>query len=197
MSKGLLLSGGLDSISLAYMVRPEIAFTVDYGQKPAQTEIKISENICKILKIRHEVIVVDCSSLGSGDLTNNPSLNTSPSSEWWPYRNQLLVTLVAMRAISLNVRELLVGSVRSDNFHKDGTIPFYQKLDSLMQYQEGNMKILYPVIDLYTHELIITSGIPLDMILMAHSCHTSNEPCGFCRGCLKYLTVKQKLNIEN
>ena len=34
----LLLSGGMDSVSIAWWKRPTISIFVDYGQKPAQAE---------------------------------------------------------------------------------------------------------------------------------------------------------------
>lgn len=37
--KALLLSGGMDSISVAFWKRPEIAISIDYGQRAAEAEI--------------------------------------------------------------------------------------------------------------------------------------------------------------
>ncbi len=186
MSKAILLSGGMDSISLAYWKRPEIALTIDYGQAAADTEVKTSAIIAKELRMAHHIITVDCSSLGSGDMINDKAIEGSPSSEWWPYRNQLLITLACMKCISLSVKELMVGSVSSDGFHKDGTPNFFQLINDLMEYQEGNIKISCPCVGLSTVELIEISAIPKSLLYWAHSCHTSNAPCGNCRGCNKY-----------
>lgn len=186
MSKAILLSGGLDSTSLAYWIRPELALTIDYGQAAAETEIKTSAIVAKELGIEHHVIAIDCSKLGSGDLINREAIDESPSSEWWPYRNQLLITLACMKAISFGVKELMVGSVKSDGFHKDGTSNFFQLINDLMEYQEGNIRISCPCIGLSTVELIKVSAIPKSLLHWAHSCHTSNIPCGNCRGCNKY-----------
>jgi 7-cyano-7-deazaguanine synthase len=196
MSKGILLSGGMDSISLAYWVRPEIAITIDYGQAAAETEIRMSSIIAGNLGIEHHTIKVDCSSLGSGDLINSTAINESPSSEWWPYRNQLLITLACMKGISLGLKELILGSVKSDGFHKDGTYEFYNRMNSLMEYQEGEIKILSPCIEMSTVELIKVSGIPKSLLHWAHSCHTSNIPCGKCRGCNKYGKTLNELYAE-
>lgn len=186
MSKGILLSGGMDSISLAYWQRPEIAITIDYGQAAADTEIRTSVIIAENLGIEHHIIKIDCSSLGSGDLINGPAIEESPSSEWWPYRNQLLITLASMKGISLGVKELMIASVKSDGFHTDGTSDFFKHISKLMEYQEGNIRISCPCINLSTVELIKISKIPKSLLHWAHSCHTSNIPCGKCRGCNKY-----------
>src|SRR5690606_36200998 len=116
MSKGILLSGGIDSVALLFMFRPPVAFTIDYGQRSAKAEIQSSRKVCEILNVRHELIHVDCSALGSGDLSASSSIELAPSPEWWPYRNQLLVTLACMKGVSLGIKELIVGSVKTDSF---------------------------------------------------------------------------------
>src|SRR6185312_15246174 len=112
MSKALLLSGGMDSIALAYWKRPSMAITIDYGQLAAETEIRTSKVVANLLEIDHHIVNVDCRLLGSGDLLNAESLAFSPSSEWWPFRNQLLVTLGLMKSIKLGISELMVASVK-------------------------------------------------------------------------------------
>ncbi|VTP87306.1 7-cyano-7-deazaguanine synthase [Sphingobacterium daejeonense] len=193
MSTGILLSGGIDSIALAYLKRPKYAFTINYGQIPAEAEFLASAAICNELNIIHHRINIDCSSLGSGDLLDQDSIEDSPSSEWWPYRNQLLVTLAVMKAISLGVKELMVGSVKSDGFHKDGTEKFYQLLNDLSSYQEGGVSITSPAIHYTSAELVRASNVPDNLLLWAHSCHKSNSPCGNCRGCNKYLQVMYEI----
>jgi 7-cyano-7-deazaguanine synthase len=49
MAKAILLSGGIDSIALAYWQRPDIAITIDYGQAPAQAEINASTAVASAL----------------------------------------------------------------------------------------------------------------------------------------------------
>lgn len=197
MSKGLLLSGGIDSTALAYWLKPEFGITINYGQLPASSEIRASKTICDILGIRHIVLNIDCSSLGTGDLSSSPELSIAPSTEWWPYRNQLLITLAAMKAVSLNIDELFLGSVISDGFHKDGTKEFYNLIDRVMQFQEGDLSILTPAINLTSVELVLKSEIPENILLYAHSCHKNNVPCGHCRGCYKYINTLKILNDEN
>ena len=198
MSKAILLSGGIDSIALAFWKRPEWAFTINYGQTPASAELQSSKAVCEILGIKQVLIDVDCSQLGSGDLLKKLPVDIAPSSEWWPYRNQLLITLACMKAISIGgIDELLVGSVLSDGFHKDGTEEFYHLINNLMKYQEGNINIFSPAIYLSSVDLVIQSKVPPEILYYAHSCHKSNIPCGNCRGCYKYIDVIQKLENAN
>ena len=105
----LLLSGGMDSLSIAWWLHPEMAITIDYGQLPAQAELNAAAAICRRLGIEHHCIRVDCRGLGSGDMAGTQADPNAPASDWWPYRNQLLVTLAAMRAIGLGAGRLLLG----------------------------------------------------------------------------------------
>lgn len=192
----MLLSGGMDSISIAYWKRPNYAITIDYGQLPAESEIRAARSICNLLDIEHIVLNVDCSELGSGDLSGKKSINLAPVTEWWPYRNQLLITLASMKMLEFNVKTLLIGSVSNDEIHKDGTKEFYDKISDLIGMQEGELKLEVPAIGFTTVELIKLSSIPLSKLLIAHSCHKSNEPCMNCNGCNKYLFTLQYLGIE-
>ena len=88
VKRAVLLSGGIDSISLTYHLKPDIAYTIDYGQTVAEREVYVSEFICKQLDVLHKVVKVDCKSLGSGTLAESKKIAISPSEEWWPFRNQ-------------------------------------------------------------------------------------------------------------
>src|SRR6185295_18918518 len=107
LRSGLLLSGGMDSIAIAYWLRPDVALTIDYGQVPAIAEMQASAAVCKELGIQHHPISIDCRCLGSGDLASAKPLSIAPVPEWWPYRNQLLITIGASRALALGIQKVL------------------------------------------------------------------------------------------
>ncbi len=192
----LLLSGGMDSIALAAWKRPEICLTIDYGQKAAGGEIQAATCVCRELGLTHDVIRVDCSSLGSGDLAGLAPSEIAPVPEWWPFRNQLLVTLGVMRAVSLDITELMIGSVQTDSTHTDGTPEFYRLLHSVIAFQEGGIQVTAPAIYMTTSELIRRSGAKLDLLAFSHSCHTGNLACGQCRGCNKHRNVMAELGYD-
>lgn len=196
MKTGLLLSGGMDSLTLAWWKRPDIAFTLNYGQLAAQAEIGASRTICQQLGIPHHVIELDCRQLGSGDMAGTQSNHLAPASDWWPYRNQMLVTLAAMKAISFGVTHLWLGTVKSDSTHKDGSPEFMSALSRLLSLQEGGLMVEAPAIELSTAELVRKSGIPAGLLAWAHSCHKSNVACGNCRGCNKYIEVFQEVGYD-
>lgn len=194
---GLLLSGGMDSFALAYATKPDIALTIDYGQKPAQAEFKASELLTGRLKIRHVSVSVDLSSMGSGDLTNNAAHSLAPASDWWPFRNQALITLAAMKLIYFDVTTLLIGTVKSDSYHADGSLKFIQAINAVLQLQEGSIQLSAPAIYMTTSELVKSSGIPHSLLAWSHSCHKANIACGQCRGCIKHRQVVEELGYGN
>lgn len=196
IKKAVLLSGGVDSICLTYGIRPEVAYTIEYGQNAAEREVYVSEIICKKLGIVHKTIKVNCRELGSGNMASKTNSVHAPSNEWWPFRNQLIITLSMMQAIIDGVTEIHLASVKSDKFHKDGTREFYSLINSLTSYQEGAIKVKCETLDYYSHELAEKYKVPIEYIVLAHSCHISNIACGTCSGCLKQIRVKEELKIE-
>ena len=153
---GLLLSGGMDSTSLAYWKRPEIGITVDYGQRPADAEIQASAAVCKTLGIRHEVVRADCSAFGSGDMAGSMPSDVAPVPEWWPFRNQLILTLAGMAAIKFGVTELMIGALATDGAHADGRPEFIDAISALMSAQEGGIRVTAPAITMTAVELVVT-----------------------------------------
>lgn len=195
MSEAVLLSGGMDSIALTYWRHPHVALTIDYGQVCAEAEKRAARAVCDAIGIRHEIITVDARSLGCGDLADSTSVSVAPSRDWWPFRNQLLVTLAAMRALHIGVTTLVVGSVVSDRTHIDGSPEFYRALDALVASQEGGIRVHAPASQLTTVELVRQSGIPGELLAWAHSCHRANYACATCRGCYKHRMVMNELGF--
>ena len=187
--RALLLSGGMDSIALAFWKRPEIAITIDYGQRAAEAEVTAARQVARELGIQHEVIAIDCTAIGSGDMAGSIALEIAPVPEWWPFRNQLLVTFAAARGLVLGVTEIMTGSVASDGSHADGRPGFYQAMDAVTSFQEGGIRVTAPALDMTTPELVRQSGVPREILAWAHSCHTGNLACGNCRGCVKHYQV--------
>lgn len=196
MKKALLLSGGMDSIAVACWLRPEIAITINYGQKSAAAEVRAASAAADALGIEHHIVEANLSALGSGDLAGTPALAVAKVPEWWPFRNQMLVTLAAMKAITLNVNRLLIGTVKTDGQHADGRAEFIHAMDYLLRLQEGSLTLEAPAIDLTAAELIRTSGISMEILGWAHSCHVANHACGLCRGCRKHYETMSDLGVD-
>lgn len=195
MKTALLLSGGMDSTALAFWKKPEIGITVNYGQKPAKAEIRAARAVCETLNIEHHIIEADLSTLGSGDMAGSAALKEAPIPEWWPYRNQLIITLASMRGIGLGVKKLLIGTLVTDAQHADGNPEFVKTISNLLFLQEGKMILEAPAINMTASHLIKISNIPLEILAWSHSCHTSEYACGMCRGCRKHYETMVELGF--
>lgn len=191
----VLLSGGMDSIAVAYWRRPSLALTVDYGQVSAAGELRAAAAVADELEMQHEVVKADLSALGSGDLAGRAAIDTAPTSEWWPFRNQMLITLAAMRGIGLDVTRLLIGTVKSDSSHADGRPEFIAAMDDVLRLQEAGLRVEAPAIELTAVELIRTSATPIEILAWAHSCHVAEYACGTCRGCHKHYETYEALGL--
>lgn len=186
MTSLVLLSGGIDSAALATWKRFDGAVTIDYGQRPAHGEINAASAIAAALHLPHTVLTVNASAVGSGLLAGADSTAASPAPEWWPFRNQLLVTIAAAFAVSSGYGEIAVGSVSGDGArHKDGTSEFYESIDRLVAMQEGNIRVHAPAAHLSALELLQLSQVTADVLAWTHSCHRASLACGDCPGCWK------------
>ena len=195
MKSALLLSGGMDSIALAYWLRPTFTLTIDYGHKPAQAEIRSAAAVSEALSLDHHIITADLSALGSGDLAGSKALSVAPVTEWWPFRNQMLVTLGAMKAIGLGVTQIVIGCLKTDH-HADGKKRFVDAMSALLQQQEGAMTLIAPAIEMTAVELIQTAHVPMEVLSWAHSCHIGEYACGLCRGCRKHYETLEQLGEQ-
>lgn len=193
MKRAVLLSGGMDSVSIAYWQRPDLAITIDYGQKPALGELRAASAVCDQLGIRHFILTADISQVGSGDLAGSSPAKDAPAKEWWPYRNQFLLTTAGMHCHVENVTNLMIGALRTDGFHMDGTPEFIERMNELFAIQEGKLIVEAPAIGLDAVELVRISGIPREVLSWSHSCHTSELACGMCGGCQKHYETMMNL----
>lgn len=187
MKSAILLSGGLDSAALTHWLRPTLAITIDYGQVAAPSELKAARAICRQLGIEHEEYKVNLRPFGSGPMAARAQSAIAATPEWWPFRNQVLITLAASVAIQRGFDELLVGSVKSDAEHADGTEHFFRCIDELVRSQEGNLRVRAPALHLSTSELIECSGAPMALLAWSHSCNMAEVPCQQCRACRKQI----------
>lgn len=183
--RALLISGGLDSSALAYWYRPDVCVTVDYGQRAAKGEMAASTAICQAIGLPHRRIEADLSALGSGTMADRAPAAGGAVAEFWPYRNQMLVTLAAMLLMPQGLKEIMVGSVSTDR-HADGRAPFYRALDRAVSLQEGGVRVTAPVRQYSTPKLLKLSGFPYDLVGLTFSCHVHEFACGQCSGCLKH-----------
>jgi 7-cyano-7-deazaguanine synthase len=182
----------MDSAALAYWLKPDLAITVDYGQRPAAGEIRAARAVCAEIGIPHEIVSMDLRALGSGSLAGAAQLpNMVP--EWWAFRNQLLITIAAMRTVKDGPGEVLIGSVSTDVVHADGRQLFFERMAKVLEAQEPVVRLSAPAKEMTSTDLILVSEIPLDILGWTLSCHLEEVGCGHCSGCIKHIEVLERL----
>lgn len=189
--KALLFSGGLDSSALAWRFRPDICLTVDYGQRAAQGEIVAASALAKAMNLPHELLRVDHSSLGSGVMSQQAPVESAQAPEFWPYRNQMLITIAAMALLSRGLKEIMIGAVGTD-VHADGSPEFISAIDALLKLQEGGVRVAAPAVGLEPSDLLRSSGFPAELLGLTFSCHVHRYACGECGGCTKHRNVVEE-----
>jgi 7-cyano-7-deazaguanine synthase len=190
----LLFSGGLDSTALAWWLKPDQLLFLDYGQVPAAGEERASVQLARELRIPFEARRVDLSAFGSGLMAGGSPDGVHPP-EFWPYRNQMLITLAAMAYAERALTEIIIGTVRSDKLHPDGRQSFLRTVDRLVKIQSG-VRVAAPASRLSTLQLVQQSKVPLSVLGWTFSCHTGVWACGSCRGCLKHDEVIGQIAAE-
>jgi 7-cyano-7-deazaguanine synthase len=198
MSSLLLLSGGLDSAVLAAAIRPSACLFVDYGQRPASSESEAARFVSDYLAIDFESTKVDLSHYGSGLLVGSSQPEGSPSEEWFPYRNQFLVTIASAMAIKMKLGSVALGVVGGDGSrHVDGTEcgDFVATLDCLLAMQESGVRLIAPHLDRSPSEVLAESTLPANVLLRTHSCHVGDLACGQCPGCLRRIELLRGLGV--
>lgn len=185
----LLFSGGIDSTALLYWKKPEIALLINYGQVTFEAEQKAAFEIAKSTNIPLITHSLKLDLDGSGTLAGEQFAHYNRYSEFWPFRNQLLLTIALIFAVKNDLGHVMLGLTKSDDLFKDNSDLFIRKMDDLSRFQEYNVKISAPAIGLSVQELVQISKVPINLLAWAHSCNTSNLPCGKCPSCQKYINV--------
>jgi 7-cyano-7-deazaguanine synthase len=192
----LLLSGGMDSAALAYWLRPAHALTVDYGQAAARAELRAAAQISGELGIEHHTLELELESLGLGRMAGRRPDSDAPTPEWWPFRNQLLITLAAAKAVVLGVEAVMIGTLVTDGLHADGKPEFIDGMRRILKAQERGINLLAPALQMDAIELARRASIPESIYGWSHSCHVADHACGLCRGCQKHLQTVASLRVQ-
>lgn len=186
----LLFSGGIDSAAIAWMEKPDWLFFVDYGQLPAAGELRAARSLAEAMDLPLDTRDVSLKGVGRGTLAGEAEPTTA-APEFWPFRNQMLVTLAAMTFANEDPLKILIGTVATDNVHPDGRPEFIDRMSALLSAQ-GNIRLLAPALGLTGPELVQEAALPAHLLGWTFSCHTGEWACGRCRGCTKHNETKRQ-----
>jgi 7-cyano-7-deazaguanine synthase len=185
----VLLSGGLDSVTLAYHLRGAgcalEALGVWYGQHHSQ-ELDAAAQIAACLDIRFDVVRLDGFVLRGSALTDSTPLpNTAPSDAAQlvtvvPGRNAVLLSLAASLAESRGIPAIAAGMTLDDAaIYADCRPGFLQALSPAL-----GARILTPFV-FWPKAQVVAAGAALGVpFAQTWSCYRGGAThCGWCGAC--------------
>jgi Queuosine biosynthesis protein QueC len=98
---------------------------------------------------------------------------------------------LAMRLYKTAEVHLVIGSVRSDRKHADGTANFLKSMRKILGIQKADLVLEYPAYRLSTETLIRDAKIPIEILGYTFSCHSGPLACGRCPDCVKNLQARE------
>lgn len=196
----VLASGGMDSLSTAYLYKYNNydvkLLYVNYGQRNAKEELKTVEWFSKEYKT--ELIIHDTnelknfkSALINLDRNFTAELDAESTMSYVPLRNLFLATLGGMYAEELNINRVALGLCLTDALnYPDNSMRFMYLLNN--QYKastkpDTRIDFRAPLINLLKSEFIpVMKEIGFN-IEKTFSCYNpvNGEPCNSCGACLK------------
>lgn len=200
----VLLSGGLDSYTVAAIARSEgyrlFALTIRYGQRHAR-EIEAARAVARWLGVvRHLELDVDLSAFGGSSLTTDapvpkdrPIDSTGIPSTYVPARNTVFLALSLAWAEVLAAQDIFIGvNVLDYSGYPDCRPEFLAAFEHLASLATAKgvhgtrFRIHAPLLRLTKAE-IIRKGLELGLDYgLTHSCYDPDargRPCGHCDSC--------------
>ncbi len=209
----VLLSGGLDSLIAAHLVRARyrlrLALTADYGQRAASSEIAAAGHQATALGLEHQVVHLPwLGVLSSSALTSPSAAIPTPEPDlldetqravqtagavWVPNRNAVLLMVAAAYAEALGCTAVIMGiNAEEGATFSDNTPDFADAAERLLRYSTANRpRIVCPVVAMTKTEMVQiarSQAIPLDVL---HSCYEAGP--GHCWACESCLRLKRAL----
>jgi 7-cyano-7-deazaguanine synthase len=204
----LLLSGGLDSVSLLHYAVKELSYdevyalSFNYGQKHSRELKEASWNCYKIKQVKeHQVldlqfmkeILQDSSSL-VGDKIDVPDLDSIADGDldqpvtYVPNRNMMLLSLAASYAESCGCTEVYYGAQAQDEYgYWDCTHEFLGKINQVLSLnRRDSVTIKAPFIGKSKGEVVaIGSKCGVDFKHTWTCYRGGEEPCNTCPSCVE------------
>ena len=206
----IIVSGGMDSVTMMYEYQQEIALAVtfDYGSNHAAKETACARLHCQRLSIPHIVIPLDFmhqyfkSSLleGSDAIPEGSYDDENMKSTVVPFRNGIMLAIACGMAESNGLRRVMIANHGGDHaIYPDCRPPFIRAMSEAMQQGTyANIEVWAP----YTHITktdIALRGKQLGIDYSeTWSCYKGGEHhCGKCGPCMERIEVLSEAGIED
>ena len=192
----IALSGGVDSTTLLYEYREEIACAVgfDYGSKHNARELAAAKAICRELEIPYLIIPLAFIGeyfrsdllLSGGEMQLGDYSEENISSTVVPFRNGIMLSVLAGLAESRNLQQVLIANHFGDHaIYPDCRESFVTPMGEAITAGTSNgVKLVAPYTKLTKAEIVARGtrlGVPYGK---TYSCYQGGERhCGRCGTC--------------
>ncbi len=211
MKKALIiLSGGMDSVTLLHEYKENIAMAVtfDYGSNHNQREIPLAKLHCERLGIKHIVIPLDFmhqyfkSSLlqGADAIPEGHYADENMKSTVVPFRNGIMLAIACGLAESNGLTEVMIANHAGDHaIYPDCRATFIESMSEAMAYGTyEHIKVVAPYTGI-TKGQIAEHGKELGLnYAETWSCYKGGEKhCGKCGTCVERKEALEYAGIED
>lgn len=192
----IALSGGVDSTTLLYEYREEIACAVgfDYGSKHNARELAAAKAICHELEIPYLIIPLAFIGeyfrsdllLSGGEMQLGDYSEENMSSTVVPFRNGIMLSVLAGLADSRDLQQVLIANHFGDHaIYPDCRESFVKPMGEAITAGTSNgVKLVAPYTTLTKAEIVARGtrlGVPYGK---TYSCYQGGERhCGRCGTC--------------
>ncbi len=192
----IALSGGVDSTTLLYEYREEIACAVgfDYGSKHNARELTAAKAICNELGIPYLIIPLAFIGeyfrsdllLSGGEMQLGDYSEENMSSTVVPFRNGIMLSVLAGLAESRDLQRVLIANHFGDHaIYPDCRESFVKPMgEAIMAGTSNGVKLVAPYTKLTKAEIVARGtrlGVPYGK---TYSCYQGGERhCGRCGTC--------------
>lgn len=192
----IALSGGVDSTTLLYEYREEVACAVgfDYGSKHNAQELAAAKAICRELEIPYLIIPLAFIGeyfrsdllLSGGEMQLGDYSEENMSSTVVPFRNGIMLSILAGLAESRDLQQVLIANHFGDHaIYPDCRESFVKPMGEAITAGTSNgVKLVAPYTKLTKAEIVARGtrlGVPYGK---TYSCYQGGERhCGRCGTC--------------
>ena len=206
----IIVSGGMDSITLLYDKKDEIALGIsfDYGSNHNAKEIPFAEMHCKRLGIKHVTINLDFmhqyfkSSLlqGAEAIPEGHYADENMKSTVVPFRNGIMLSIAIGIAESNQLKKVLIANHGGDHtIYPDCRPQFIQAIDAAANAGTFvNVRVEAPYTNITKGDIArIGKRLGLDYT-ETWSCYKGGEKhCGKCGTCIERKEALQEAGIHD
>ena len=194
MKSLIIVSGGMDSITLLYDKKPDAALSFNYGSKHNEKELYFAAYHCKQLNIPHKIIKLDFinklfkSDLlqSGGEIPEGHYEDESMKRTVVPFRNGIMLSIACGYAESIECDEVMLANHAGDHaIYPDCRGSFIESMNDAMSngtYRNISINAPYTKIDKRMIGLI-GHGLGVDFS-KTWTCYKGKDfHCGKCGSC--------------